>query len=612
MIPRLAEGTELIGEYQGSGFREPKYIVRRADGQVAQLSQLLYVLAAHLDGRRDHDALAAAVGRELDRELTPEQVSFLLEEKLRPPGIVAPAVTDAPRGAAPESPTRPDPLLMLRYRLPVIPPRVVNAVAGLLRPMYWPPVVAVMLTSFLALDGVVIARGGLGQMFPAAEALVSRPGLTLLVLGVILVAGMIHEWGHVTACRYGGAEPGVMGFGIYVVWPALYSTVTDAYRLGRGGRLRTDLGGVYFNAVVMAAMAGAYLGTGSGWILVALALWHFETLWQFLPSIRLDGYYILADLVGVPDLFSRLGPVIAGLWPGRPTPREVLELKPWTRRVITVWVLLVVPTLLAWLTVFLIMLPALVPALVSALRQMVAATVAAFEAGQVTTGCLGVVQVLLLLLPPAGIGLIAATFARQAVRAARRRWGPFRLRRRVHRAPALVGGTLVAAGALLGAAAMAGVVTLGPGPLLRSAPPPAVTPAPPPVGLTVIGRVVAVQDAQTVTVSIAGQDATVSVLGLEAPTGCGRDAALDFAEDTLDGQTVTLVPDPTIPPVDDQGRRLAYVVLPSELSYTDAALLGGYAARSTARPLWYDPVFVREQRDAQRARAGIWGAPCRG
>ena len=39
-----------------------------------------------------------------------------------------------------------------------------------------------------------------------------------------------------------------MGTGLYLVWPAFYTDVTDSYRLGRAGRLRTDLGGLYFNA----------------------------------------------------------------------------------------------------------------------------------------------------------------------------------------------------------------------------------------------------------------------------------------------------------------------------------------------------------------------------
>ena len=32
--PRLAAGIELIGLFQGSGYKEPPYLIRRADGQV--------------------------------------------------------------------------------------------------------------------------------------------------------------------------------------------------------------------------------------------------------------------------------------------------------------------------------------------------------------------------------------------------------------------------------------------------------------------------------------------------------------------------------------------------------------------------------------------------
>ena len=34
--PRLAAGIELIGVYEGSGFKEPPYIARREDGQIIQ------------------------------------------------------------------------------------------------------------------------------------------------------------------------------------------------------------------------------------------------------------------------------------------------------------------------------------------------------------------------------------------------------------------------------------------------------------------------------------------------------------------------------------------------------------------------------------------------
>jgi hypothetical protein len=40
--PRLADGVELLGEYQDSGYRQPPSLVRRPDGQVIQMSPLLY------------------------------------------------------------------------------------------------------------------------------------------------------------------------------------------------------------------------------------------------------------------------------------------------------------------------------------------------------------------------------------------------------------------------------------------------------------------------------------------------------------------------------------------------------------------------------------------
>ena len=40
--PRLAAGVELLGAYQDSGYSQPPSLVRRPDGQVIQMSPLLY------------------------------------------------------------------------------------------------------------------------------------------------------------------------------------------------------------------------------------------------------------------------------------------------------------------------------------------------------------------------------------------------------------------------------------------------------------------------------------------------------------------------------------------------------------------------------------------
>lgn len=430
-VPRLADGVELIGEYQGSGFREPRYIVRRADGQVIQLPRLLYLLASTLDGQRDQEQVARVLSAELGKVVQAEQVAFLLDNRLRPVGIVAvdadAAQADAHADPAqakpgPKMKLKADPLLALKFRVGVVPERVVWRIAGAFAPMFWPPVILALLAGFVGLDAVIIAQGGLGRVVPSALALVYQPALTLLVLALIVVAGAFHECGHVTACRYGGARPGVMGFGLYLVWPALYSTVTDSYRLGRAGRLRTDLGGVYFNAVFILGMSLVYLETSSPWVLVTIVALHVETATQFLPMIRLDGYYILSDLIGVPDLFSRTGPVLASLIPGRPTHPRVQELKPWARRTITLWVLIVVPYLIYWMLGFVLVVPRVLPVVWDRLIWLIHTVGAKAAAGQDAETALGVVQIVLLLLPWVGSVLMLGMMARRPTRWLLARW----------------------------------------------------------------------------------------------------------------------------------------------------------------------------------------------
>jgi putative peptide zinc metalloprotease protein len=372
----------------------------------------MYLVATSLDGKRDLAQVAGALSSEFGKVVQAEQVAYLIDKRLRPAGIVAADPQAVQADVAPAMAVTSDPLLAFKFRIAIIPERVVWRIAGLFQPMFWPPVILAMLASFVGLDVLIITQGGLGQIVPATLSLVYQPILALLVLALVLASAAFHECGHVSACRYGGARPGAMGFGLYLVWPALYSTVTDSYRLNRIGRLRTDLGGVYFNAVFIIGMDLAYLDTRTPWLLIATVLLHIETATQFLPMIRLDGYYILSDLIGVPDLFSRMGPVLAGLIPGRPTHPRVRELKPWVRRTIILWVLIVLPSLLYWVIGFVIIVPQVLPVLWHQLIRLIQAVGTATATGQLALAALGAVNILLLLLPCLGSLLLLSMLLR--------------------------------------------------------------------------------------------------------------------------------------------------------------------------------------------------------
>lgn len=147
------------------------------------------------------------------------------------------------------------------------------------------------------------------------------------------------------------------------------------------------------------------------------------------------------------------------------------------------------------------------------------------------------------------------------------------------------------------------------------------SPAAAPGRPTLLGKVTRVVAGDEVMASVGGAEEPVRVLGLDtpdlgtsagsAPAACGSREALAYADSRLNGQMVTLVPDPTLPERDVRGARMAYIVLRSQLNFTDAALLDGVGRADVSRPLWYADVFGREQGTAVDAGRGIWGDPCK-
>jgi len=345
--PRLALGVELLGEFKNSGYSPPPYLSRRPDGQVIQMSRLLYLVAAAIDGARGPAAIAAAVSQDLGRSLGPEQVSYLITAKLLPLGLIA-------GPGAPAAPPTASPLLALRARRTLLPEPASNAVAALLRPLFrWPAVLAVVV-SVAAVDWWLLATH---QLALGLDQLLRDPATLLIVFALSVASAAFHECGHATACRYGGARPGKIGVGIYLVWPSFFTNVTDSYRLGRAARLRTDLGGLYFNLIFMLGMAGLYEATSDRILLLVIAVTHLEMLQQLLPFVRFDGYFILSDIVGVPDLFARVAPILKSVRAkGRIDPR-VAGLRRGARITVTSWVLCVVPLLTLTLGYFLLCLP---------------------------------------------------------------------------------------------------------------------------------------------------------------------------------------------------------------------------------------------------------------
>jgi putative peptide zinc metalloprotease protein len=335
--PARPDGLELIGEMAGSGYRTPPALVRRQDGQTFQLTPLLYAVLEAVDGRRGYAEIAEHASRRTGRTISPTDVETLVQRHLRPRGLLL-----RPDGTVPEL-ERANPLTGLKLKLAVTDPattrRLTAPFAALFHPLVWAPLLVV----FAWVTWWVLFDRGLAAATYHAFA---KPDLLVLVLVITVLSAGFHEFGHAAAARRGGAQPGVMGAGWFLLWPAFYTDVTDTYRLGKAERLRTDLGGLYFNAIVAVAIAAVWWFSGWDALLLVIAAQVLQMIRQLAPLIRFDGYHVLADVTGVPDLFSRIGPILTSFWPGRWNDPRVAQLKWWVRAIVTLWVLIVVPLLL--------------------------------------------------------------------------------------------------------------------------------------------------------------------------------------------------------------------------------------------------------------------------
>ncbi len=410
---RQPEGLTLLGPTQGSGMTEPTYLLRRIDGQVVQVSELLNLVVAAVDPSRSCDEVADAVSGAYGKRLTTDGLTHLIESRLQPLGLV-----ETVGAAPPTSMVRARPLLSLSLKGTLIPARYVRSLAGALAPLYWPPVVIVALAGLVLLD-VRLVRSG--DLVSALEQLLATPALLLALYGLLTLGGVIHEAGHAAACRYGGARPGEIGFGVYLVFPAFYTDVTDSYRLSRAGRLRTDLGGLYFNVWCLLASGALYLSTRHGLFLLVVLVMHLEMVQQLVPAVRFDGYYVLADLAGVPDLFARVRPVLSSLLPGRPLDPRVAELRPYARRMVVGWVLVVAPALVIGFGWLLWHLPFIVERTWKALGVQTDQIGRAWDARDAVVLALSGISVALLLLPLLGIAVLFWRLGAMLGRAVERR-----------------------------------------------------------------------------------------------------------------------------------------------------------------------------------------------
>jgi len=410
----LAPGVQLVGEMPDTAFVDRQWLIQR-NGQFIQLSELLYRVVEQMDGRRTPDEIAEGVTDATRWLVTGDQVEQLIASKLAPLGVVAGMGADdgAQARSAPPSGLSP---LAVGMRAKVVGPRVIEPVTRVLQYFFAPPVLVAVLLAAAGLHYWLYRERGFLAAF--VDALYT-PGVLLILLGVVLVSAVFHELGHASGLRYGGGHARAMGAGFYAVFPVFFTDATDSYRLGRWARVRTGLGGVYFHLIFAMAVMGVALATGQEYLLLAVLLIDLEIIHQFIPFMRLDGYWVLADLTGIPDFFSQTGPFLRSFIPTHAAPGQRLPaLRWWAKGVFFAYLMLTVPVLAFLLFLLITRLPRIVTVFWDALLTHVEIVRDAAGNGDLLALVTSLTQIVILTLPLLGIAYLLFTLTWKPLKAA--------------------------------------------------------------------------------------------------------------------------------------------------------------------------------------------------
>ncbi len=147
-----------------------------------------------------------------------------------------------------------------------------------------------------------------GARFAQDAKQVFHPDRIWMIAIVWFMLKVVHELGHLTATVCIGCRPGNVGFSWMLLAPVAFVDLSDTHRLNsRRQRIVVSCAGVYFECMVA---TGALLLWCSGdfsainhWLVsVAMAASVSTIVFNLNPLLRLDGYYVLAELLNRPQL----------------------------------------------------------------------------------------------------------------------------------------------------------------------------------------------------------------------------------------------------------------------------------------------------------------------
>ncbi|WP_417821542.1 site-2 protease family protein [Terasakiella sp.] len=197
----------------------------------------------------------------------------------------------------------------LFFRVPLVKPdRFLQATLKYVRPLYSKGVFYVLLFSLAA--GLFLVSRQWDVFITSFVDMLSVKGLVYFIIA-LSISKIGHELGHAYTAKLYGCRVPAMGVAFLVLWPMLYTDTNQTWKIkSRRKRLNVGAAGmcVELGFAAIATLAWSFLPNGA-WrdmaLVTATTTWVSSLLINISPFMRFDGYYLMSDWLGMPNLHQR-------------------------------------------------------------------------------------------------------------------------------------------------------------------------------------------------------------------------------------------------------------------------------------------------------------------
>lgn len=301
-IFRMRPGVELLP--LDSSATTPQYLARDSSGKSFALSESLKGILVMLDGERSLKQVALELSRRQGAPVSEARINEVIEKYLLAHGLVehVRGSSDKEEVAANQdrATRRKKAKFDFVFKVPLIKPKAAVWLGDRFTWLYRPRVAA------LAVAGIIFAHAAFySEWFRHRDALSLGSKEYLIAYLLVLLTAVFHEIGHAAACRTLGCEHGAIGFLLYIVFPAFYVNLSNAWRLSGRQRAIIDVGGVYFQLISAIPFFLVHILTGSPYCAAVIYSIDVMVLISLNPFLKFDGYWLLVDLTGLVNLQRR-------------------------------------------------------------------------------------------------------------------------------------------------------------------------------------------------------------------------------------------------------------------------------------------------------------------